>query len=126
MKVLVVDDNILDRKYIKYLLENNLGIKSETAKDGLEALNKIKSHHFNIVITDIVMPKIEGIELVEQIKNISPDTKIIAVSGSNPYYLYILNKMGVEDTYTKPIDTHLFLENVKTINQSLKEQLSKA
>lgn len=126
MKVLVVDDNILDRKYIKYLLENNLGIKPETAKDGLEALNKIKSNHFDIVITDIVMPKIEGIELIEQIKVISPKTKIIAVSGSNPYYLYILSKMGINDTYTKPIDTHLFLENVKNIKLSLKNHLSQA
>lgn len=60
MKILVVDDNIMDRKYIKYLLENHLNISPDTAKDGIEALKKVKSSKFDLVITDVVMPKNGG------------------------------------------------------------------
>lgn len=125
MKVLVVDDNILDRKFIKCLLENNLEIIVHTAKDGLEALKKIKTIDYHLVITDIVMPKIEGIELIENIKQLSPQTNIIAISGSNPYYLYIINKMGIKDTYTKPLDTDKFLNQVKKIQSNLEAEVSK-
>lgn len=113
MEILVVDDNILDRKYIKYLLQNNIGITPMTSKDGQDALNKIKRISFDIVITDIVMPKMEGIELIENIKSISPSTTIIAMSGENPYYLYIVKKLGVEQVFTKPIDTDKFLELIR-------------
>lgn len=115
MEILVVDDNILDRKYIKYLLQNHIGITPMTSKDGEDALNKIKRNSFDIVITDIVMPKMEGIELIEHIKSISPSTTIIAMSGENPYYLYIVKKLGIETVFTKPIDTDKFLECIRKI-----------
>ncbi|MBN1115901.1 MAG: response regulator [Bacteroidales bacterium] len=121
MKILIVDDNILDRKYIRYLIENNFNVAADTAKDGYEALEKIKAGNYNLVITDIVMPRIEGVELIKQIKNISDSIEIIAMSGNNPYYLYILNKMGIKNTFTKPIDTDKFLTCVSAlINISLK------
>lgn len=126
MNVLIVDDNILDRKYIKHLLKEKLNIKSDTAKDGADALEKIKVKEFDLIITDIVMPNIEGIELIEKVSNISPKTNIIAVSGGNPYYLYILNKMGIANTFTKPLKINDFLNTVESINLKLKLSLEKA
>lgn len=116
MRVLVVDDNIIDRRFIKYTLLNNLNICAETAKDGLEAFNKVKNNHFDLIITDIVMPNIEGIELINKIQSISPSTKIIAVSGNNPYYLYIVKKLGVDSVFTKPLDHNRFIERIKEID----------
>lgn len=104
MQVLIVDDNVMDRKYIKYLLENNLQLSTKTAKDGLDAINKLKETHFDLVITDIVMPNIDGIELVQYIKSKYPLTDIIAVTGNNPYYLQIVNKLGVNQIFAKPVD----------------------
>lgn len=118
MEILVVDDNILDRKYIKYLIENHIGVRPVTAKDGEDALFKIKRNNFDLIITDIVMPKIEGVELINQIKAISPGTNIIAISGENPYYLYIVKKLGIDMVFTKPLDTDKFLENVRKILNS--------
>lgn len=123
MKILVVDDNIMDRKYVKYLLENHLNISPESAKDGLEALKKIKSVAYDLVITDVVMPKMEGMELIKQIKTLCPKTEVIAVSGNNPYYLYILNKMGVEHTFSKPIDTYKFIEVVSRLMDKSKKEV---
>lgn len=118
MRVLVVDDNIIDRRFIKYTLLNNLNICAETAKDGLEALDKIKNNHFDLVITDIIMPNIEGIELINRIQSISSTTKIIAVSGNNPYYLYIVKKLGVDSVFTKPLDHNRFIKRIKEIDLS--------
>ena len=115
MQVLVVDDNIIDRRFIKYTLLNHLNISAETAKDGLEALNKVKEQHYDLVITDIVMPKIEGIELINHIQSISPGTKIIAISGNNPYYLYIVKKLGIDSVFTKPLDVDSFIDRVKKL-----------
>ena len=115
MRVLVVDDNIIDRRLIKYTLLNHLNICSEVAKDGFEALEKVQVNHFDLIITDIVMPKMEGIELINQVQSISPTTKIIAVSGNNPYYLYIVKKLGIDSVFTKPLETNKFIERVKTL-----------
>lgn len=123
MEILVVDDNILDRKYIRYLLENQIGIIPTTSKDGEDALNKIKKHKFDLVITDIVMPKIEGVELINEIKTINPSTPIIAISGENPYYLYIVKKLGIEMVFTKPIDTDKFLHGIRKILNLNKEKV---
>ncbi len=118
MEILIVDDNVLDRKYLKYLIENHTGFSPVTAKDGEDALKKIKRREFDLIITDIVMPKIEGIELINQINHISPGTEIIAVSGENPYYLYIVKKLGIKRVFTKPIDANKFLACVRSIEKN--------
>ncbi len=115
MRVLVVDDNIIDRRLVKCTLQNRLNIVAETAKDGLEALNRIKCEPFDLVITDIVMPKVEGIELINHIQSISPATKIIAISGNNPYYLYIVKKLGIHSVFTKPLDINSFIERIESL-----------
>lgn len=70
----------------------------------------------------LLCQKMEGVELIKQIKSISPYTEIIAVSGNNPYYLYILNKMGIEHTFNKPVDTYKFIETISLLmNKSKKE-----
>ena len=124
MKILLVDDNILDRRYFKYLLQSHVAITPETAKDGEEALTKLQQNHYDLLITDIVMPKIEGIELIKTSMHSSPKTKIIAVSGQNPYYLYIAKKMGIEKIFTKPIDTSSFLKYIRELIKKNDQKLA--
>ncbi len=118
MRVLIVDDNIIDRKLIKHILAEHLNIIAETAKDGLEALNKIHKCSYDLVITDIVMPKIEGIELINQIQSIAPATKIIAISGNNPYYLYIVKILGTDSIFTKPLNVNMFINKIESIKNN--------
>jgi len=122
MRVLVVDDNIIDRRFIKYTLQNHLNICAESAKDGQEAISKIASANYDLVITDIVMPNIEGIELINSIQSTSPKTKIIAVSGNNPYYLYIVKKLGINSVYTKPLDVEAFVANISELQRSFQRE----
>jgi len=113
-KVLIVDDNQIMRKLISGLLIN-IGIEPEEASNGEECLEILNHNAFDLVITDIVMPKMEGIELIRRIKNEYPFTKIIAISGSKPYYLYLAKKMGVYAVFTKPLTKNSFLSIVQNI-----------
>ncbi|BAU15482.1 CheA signal transduction histidine kinase [Leptolyngbya sp. NIES-3755] len=67
-KILVVDDSITVREMERKLLENR-GYEVEVAINGLEGWNAIRTQHYDLVITDIDMPRMNGIELVKQLKN---------------------------------------------------------
>ena len=112
-KVLVVDDNIIDRKLISRRISNEFPqVIVKEATDGLHALKFIEEHDFDLIITDLVMPKMEGIELIQHVQEIKSNVPIIAVSGHNPYYLYLAKKMGVRKVFTKPLHPQLFIQEI--------------
>jgi CheY-like chemotaxis protein len=113
-KILVVDDNLMMRRLIINLF-TDLNIDFDEASDGNEGLEKILNHHYDLVITDIVMPGMEGIEMIIQAKKHDPALKIIAISGGKPYYLYLAKKLGIEAVFTKPLNRHQFYEMVKNL-----------
>jgi len=82
MNVLLVDDNpFVCKTYQEALIL--LGFKVSTAKDGHDALNqfKLNSNKFNIIVSDIVMPEMSGIQLVRYIRIIRPDIPAIFITG---------------------------------------------
>jgi len=82
MNVLLVDDNpFVCNTYQEALTV--LGFKVYTAKDGNDALNqfKLNSNKFNIIVSDIVMPEMSGIQLVRYIRIIRPDIPAIFITG---------------------------------------------
>ena len=112
-KVLVVDDNLLDRLLISRRITNEYSeVLVKEAVDGIDALNKLASIDFDLVITDVVMPKMEGLELIHKIRKTNPTIPIIAISGGNPYYLYLAKKSGVTDIFTKPLPAEMFLSKI--------------
>ena len=112
-RVLVVDDNLLDRLLISRRITNEYNnVIVKEAKDGLEAITYIKDSDFDLIITDVVMPKMEGLELIQEIKKIDPKIPIVAISGGNPYYLYLAKKSGVTDIFTKPLPGELFISKI--------------
>ena len=68
LRVLVVDDSITVREVERKILENQ-GYKVETAVNGIDAWNAIRTNQYDLIITDVDMPRMNGIELVNQIKN---------------------------------------------------------
>ena len=113
-KILVVDDNLMMRRLIMNLFpEQNMAF--DEAADGNEGLEKIRQHNYDLVITDIVMPGMEGIEMIIQAKKQFPELKIIAMSGGKPYYLYLAKKLGIEAVFTKPLNHQKFYEKVKSL-----------
>ena len=77
-RVLVVDDSLTVREVEKKLLQNH-GYEVEAAVDGMDGWNAVRSGSFDLVITDIDMPRMNGFELVQRIKS-SPDLKSIPVA----------------------------------------------
>jgi two-component system nitrogen regulation response regulator NtrX len=111
--ILVVDDNIMMRRLIINLFSRDEFVFDE-ASDGREGLDKMSDNHYDLVITDIVMPKMEGIEMILQAKRIFPGIKIIAISGGEPFYLYLAKKLGIQGIFTKPLNRQGFLSAVNS------------
>ena len=107
VKILVVDDNktfltMLD----DFLVDNDYVV--ETSDNGAEALKKFAEFVPDVVVTDIVMPDIDGIELLLQLRKIKPDVKVIVMSGGNrghaDAYLHMADKLGANAILNKPFE----------------------
>ena len=79
-QVLVVDDEEIARTNLEYILRKE-GHQVSTAANGLEALEKVKAQEFDVVLTDLKMEKMDGLQLLESVKQIAPHTEIIMVTG---------------------------------------------
>src|SRR5665648_517646 len=79
-RILVVDDEEIARTNLEYILRKE-GHQVTTAANGLEALEKVKAHEFDVVLTDLKMEKMDGIQLLESVKQIAPHTDIVMVTG---------------------------------------------
>jgi len=77
---LVVDDEEIARTNLEYILRKE-GHQVATAANGLEALEKVKAQEFDVVLTDLKMEKMDGIQLLESVKQVAPHTEIVMVTG---------------------------------------------
>ena len=118
MKVFIVDDENIIRKGISSILQQHipsLEIIGEAA-DGAEALEKISANVPDIVITDVKMPNMDGVELTKELHRQHPSTKIIVLSGYDDYnYVRQSMKNGALDYLLKPIDKHEFLSLINLL-----------
>lgn len=106
MKVLVVDDEIVIRRGIVKLLEQPGGHITgiEEAKNGEEALNRLKTGRFDLLITDIQMPVMNGLQLIAKAREIYPELAIIVLSGYAEFqYVQQALRHQVSDYLLKPI-----------------------
>lgn len=78
--VLIVDDRMEDRETFKDIVESK-GYKAYTAKDGYEAIEKVKEEKFDIIFIDIKMPEMDGLKTFEIIHQISPEIPVVMVTG---------------------------------------------
>jgi CheY-like chemotaxis protein len=79
-KILVVDDEPLARNSVAIFLELQ-GHEVQQAADGIEALDLFAAHHFAVVVSDMRMPRMDGLRLIEQIRMLKPALPIIVVTG---------------------------------------------
>ena len=103
-KILLVDDEEGIRKVLKISLQD-AGYEVTTADDGKKAAHKIDHSFFDIVLTDIRMPGMDGISLLKHIKKATPDTEVIMITGHGDFKLAIESlKLDAVDFISKPID----------------------
>jgi len=102
--VLVVDDYLAVRKTIKELVQS-LGMVATEAENGLKAQELLKQKPVDLVITDLVMPEMDGFELTEAIKNDPTWRKIPVViisTHADSKYIFRALRLGADDYLTKP------------------------
>ena len=113
--ILVVDDNDLVREALALLLARS-GHGVLEAADGQEALLLIKTNVPDLIVTDILMPEMAGFEMIEEVRKVAPDLKIIAMTGGTPIgpddLLQHAARLGADEIVAKPIDREKFLESV--------------
>lgn len=117
-QILVVDDDVHIRKLICKALEKS-GFEALGAADGKEAIIQFGTHRPEMVITDIIMPDMEGTETITQLRQMDPDVKIIAISGGGfvqpEFYLGLAKKMGADQIIRKPIDLHEMMDKIEAL-----------
>lgn len=102
-RILVVDDEDNVRKVLKRFL-SSIGHDAIMASNGEEALEKIQEEPA-IVLLDYLMPEVNGVEVLEKIKEISPSTDVIMVTGVGGHEVGMESfKQGAFEFVTKPID----------------------
>ena len=115
--VLIVDDDAKIRDFLRSVLEAQ-GYQVQETSDGSEALAKIRQNCPDVVLTDIVMPDVEGIELIRMIRKVTPNLRIIAMSGASDGYLHAARALGADATIQKPIDIDALLVLMQSISSS--------
>ncbi|WP_321278855.1 response regulator [Marinifilum fragile] len=114
--ILVVDDDVVVLKFIEFTLKG-LSYKTTLAKNGIEAIDKAKTEHFDLIISDLYMPLMDGNELVRHFRN-TPEykhTPFIFLSGNNEEETWIKNlNDGADDFITKPIKQKVFISKINS------------
>jgi PAS domain S-box-containing protein len=122
--VLYVEDELSAREEIAYFLESKVQ-KLYQAKDGAEGLALFEKHQdeIDIVITDIQMPNMNGLEMAGNIKELSIDMPIIVTSAFNDSeYLFKAIEIGISHYVTKPVDLIQLIQKIAQIAQNLNLQ----
>ncbi|MDO9464904.1 MAG: sigma-54 dependent transcriptional regulator [bacterium] len=102
--VLIVDDELKIRRILQIMLENE-NYKTEQAKDGVEALKKMETVDFDLIITDMKMPNMNGIELLEQIQKRDNTAPVIMMTAYGTIQTAVeAMKKGAYDYILKPFD----------------------
>lgn len=116
--ILVIDDDDSIRFSLKMALED-ANHQVDTSPDGEAGMALFAATAPDLVITDIFMPEKEGLETIDEIKRIRPETKIIAISGGGHMdpndYLNIARRIGADCTLTKPFDIQVLVDAVNEL-----------
>ena len=135
-KILIIEDEPAIRRVLtKILSEENDRYQVEEAEDGLQGMEKIKNTDYDLILCDIKMPKMDGVEVLEATKKIKPEIPIVMISGHGDMETAINTmRMGAFDYISKPPDLNRLLNTVRNAldkkqlvveNKILKKKVSK-
>ena len=122
LKILVVDDDLDIIEILKYNL-NKSGYLVKSAKNGIEAIKRAKKFMPNIILMDVMMPEMSGIEACSEIKQIDElsETMIIFLSARSEDYTQIsAYDAGADDYISKPIKPKILLKKISNIAKKIK------
>lgn len=116
-KVLVVEDSLTDKEVLKGCLQQS-GMSVLTAQSAEEAFNQVKTHHFDVIILDVVLPDRSGFEICRELKAESTTSNIPVIicstKGSDMDKFWGM-KQGADAYLSKPIDQDELVQTVKEL-----------
>ncbi|GAB1857173.1 sigma-54 dependent transcriptional regulator [Flavobacteriaceae bacterium MHTCC 0001] len=135
-KILIIEDEAAIRRVlVKILSEESDAYNVEEAEDGLVGMDKIKKEDFDLVLCDIKMPKMDGVEVLEAIRKIKPEIPVVMISGHGDLDTAVNTmRLGAFDYISKPPDLNRLLNTVRNAldrkelvveNKILKKKVSK-
>ena len=135
-KILIIEDEAAIRRVLsKIISEENDAYKVEQAEDGLSGIEMIKDNDYDLVLCDIKMPKMDGVEVLEKAKKIKPEVPIVMISGHGDLDTAVNTmRLGAFDYISKPPDLNRLLNTVRNAldrkvlvveNKRLKKKVSK-
>jgi len=135
-KILIIEDEAAIRRVLtKILSEENDSYKVEEAEDGLQGIEKVKNEDYDLILCDIKMPKMDGVEVLEAVKKIKPEIPMVMISGHGDLETAINTmRLGAFDYISKPPDLNRLLNTVRNAldkkqlvveNKNLKKKVSK-
>ncbi|MFT6638293.1 MAG: DNA-binding NtrC family response regulator [Flavobacterium sp.] len=135
-KILVIEDEAAIRRVLtKILSEESDTYQVEEAEDGLQGIEKIKNDDYDLVLCDIKMPKMDGVEVLEAVRKIKPETPMVMISGHGDLETAVNTmRLGAFDYISKPPDLNRLLNTVRNAldrkqlvveNKILKKKVSK-
>lgn len=114
-KILIVDDEKPIVTLLKYNLEN-AGFVTEAAYDGLDAVKKAEANSYALIILDLMLPKLDGIEVCKQLRNNKIETPILMLTAKDEEFDKVLGlELGADDYLTKPFSPKEVLARIKAI-----------
>ncbi len=135
-KILIIEDEAAIRRVLaKILSEESDTYIVEDAEDGIQGLEKIKNNDYDLVLCDIKMPKMDGVEVLDAVKKIKPEIPMVMISGHGDMETAIQTmRLGAFDYISKPPDLNRLLNTVRNAldrkqlvveNKILKKKVSK-
>lgn len=114
--ILVVDDDEVMRDLLRRVLERS-GYEVVTASDGRDGVESLRRHSVDVTITDIVMPVMDGIEMIRSLVAERPDIRIIAVSGVDDWDNHLKNaqRLGAKAVLRKPVSSQELVSTVRRV-----------
>jgi two-component system nitrogen regulation response regulator NtrX len=114
-KILIIEDEAAIRRVLtKILSEESSTYNVEEAEDGMQGFEKIKNIDYDLVLCDIKMPKMDGVELLEAVKKIKPEIPMVMISGHGDMETAInAMRLGAFDYISKPPDLNRLLNTVR-------------
>jgi len=120
LRVLVVEDNNEAREQVSKLL-GNFFENITTAVDGVDGLNKFKTQKFDLIVSDINMPNMNGIDMISEIRTLDDNIHIIILSAyDNSEYFMKTIALGIDSYIIKPIEFDLFVNTITKIIKKIK------
>lgn len=115
VKILVVEDDVALNGLVSSCLNDN-GYQVKSCKDGLEALKELEGNSYSMIISDVMMPNLDGFELARNVRLTDKNTPILFMSAKDdkPSKLYGY-KLGIDDYVTKPFDIDELIMKVSAL-----------